>query len=417
MLKGNATAPINPLPTVLRTLHLELDGGLWQTMVRLGTNDRNKLETENIATVHTLIEEFQPDVALIWGMWNVPRSVPAAVEAQLPGRVAYYICDYWLSLPSAYIQRWEEDANHRFAQTLKQMVGIPFMTRLQTDAPVGLAVEHPICVSQAVRDLLVAEGVPVGHAKVLHGGTQVDSFIEAAMNRPTSTDRRELQTLRIVTAARLVADKGVHTTLLALGHLKQVHPEIFDTPSLRLDIVGEGDESYVTYLHTLVHEHGLADVVTFCGAVSRSEMPEVLARYDAFIFSSEWQEPFARSVLEAMAAGLLVIGTTTGGTGEILVENETGLTYQAGDANGLAEQLARVLQAPTLATRLGERAQAHVIANHTFEQMVEPLEDILTTIGNQTAIPLSPEGASARDQRESIDIPVANRKCLLASAG
>ncbi|MGD2158110.1 MAG: hypothetical protein PVG32_14635, partial [Anaerolineales bacterium] len=89
---------------VHRLLHLEVEEGLIHTTVRL-LKDRKGLEQENLASTQRLIEDFQPDLGFVWGMWNIPRSVPAMVEQLLPGRVVYYICDYWLSLPSSYIQR------------------------------------------------------------------------------------------------------------------------------------------------------------------------------------------------------------------------------------------------------------------------------------------------------------------------
>src|SRR5689334_23083929 len=86
---------------VRRLLNLEVEGGVAHTALRLLT-DRRRREVENLDSVQQTIDEVRPDVAVIWGMWNVPRSVPALVERMMPGRVAYYLCDYWPSLPNAY---------------------------------------------------------------------------------------------------------------------------------------------------------------------------------------------------------------------------------------------------------------------------------------------------------------------------
>jgi glycogen(starch) synthase len=106
----------------------------------------------------------------------------------------------------------------------------------------------------------------------------------------------------------------------------------------------------------------------------------VLAQYDALIFPSEWQEPFARTVLEAMAAGLVVIGTTTGGTGEILVDEVTGLTFPAGDAQVLARQIQHLYHNPTLRVQLAKIGQQCVIQNFTFSRMVDQIETALKFI-------------------------------------
>lgn len=61
---------------VHRRLELELEGGLSHTIARLAIGGREASERRNVATVERLIDEFQPDAVLIWGMWNVPGLCP-----------------------------------------------------------------------------------------------------------------------------------------------------------------------------------------------------------------------------------------------------------------------------------------------------------------------------------------------------
>ena len=103
-----------PFP-VHRVLRRELEGGLKSTVFKL-LGERKASEAENLRQVRRLVAEVAPDGVLIWGMWNMPRAVPAEFERALPEKTAYYLCDYWPSLPSAYIQRWEEPARRKLAQ-------------------------------------------------------------------------------------------------------------------------------------------------------------------------------------------------------------------------------------------------------------------------------------------------------------
>jgi len=75
-----------------------------------------------------------------------------------------------------------------------------------------------------------------------------------------------------------------------------------------------------------------------------------------------------------MACGLVVIGTTTGGTPEILTDGENGLTFKAGDGAMLAEKIARVLREPSLRPRLARAARRTVEERFTMQRMVEELE-------------------------------------------
>jgi glycogen(starch) synthase len=354
-----------------RLLHLEVEGGLIQTTIRL-LKDRKRFEQENLDSTQRLIKDFQPDVAFVWGMWNVPRSVPAMVEQLLRGRVAYYICDYWLSLRSSYIQRWQEPSNRMLTRVPKQLLGRHFLHQLEKENRPRLELEHPICVSRAVQKLLVESGVPIHHAQVIHGGTQVDDFSAVASR---NKKRENNIPLRLLYAGRLSAEKGVHTAIHALGLIVNRYDS-----DITLDIVGEGDPSYFDALKSNVQRNNLNRNIRFFGSVDRSEIPAVLTRYDSLIFPSEWEEPFARIVLEAMASGLVVIGTTTGGTTEILIEGETGLTFPPGDVHALASQIERLYSNAEFGSLLAETGQQLVWDKFTFTRMVDQLESALKSI-------------------------------------
>jgi glycogen synthase len=359
--------------TVHRRLHLELTGGLGETIWRLLVS-RPKLEAANLRTVRQLVTTLQPDVVLVWGMWNVPRSVPALVEKLLPDRVAYYLCDYWLTLPTAYIQRWQEPARSRFAlvQWAKQRVGEYFLAQLEAEKAVSLQLTHPICVSRAVRQLLLEAGVPVAQAPVIYGGTQVEQF--ATISRLPGNGN--CRTLKLLYVGRLEADKGVHTALQAISLIVRQQ-----SAPVTLDIYGQGDPDYETDLKAYVVQNGLQDIVLFHGSVPRRQIPQVFAQADVLLFTSEWAEPFARTVLEAMAAGLVVIGTTTGGTAEILRHEQNGLTFAAGSALELAHQINHLASDPSLQQKLQSAGRQCVADSFTFKRMIDQLETALKDIG------------------------------------
>jgi glycosyltransferase involved in cell wall biosynthesis len=81
-----------------------------------------------------------------------------------------------------------------------------------------------------------------------------------------------------------------------------------------------------------------------------------------------------------MAAGLVVVGAPTGGTGEILKEGKTGLTFPAGDAAALAAQIVRLVKEPGRRRRLARAGQTRVVEDFSFTRMVDELETTLTTI-------------------------------------
>jgi glycogen(starch) synthase len=106
-------------------------------------------------------------------------------------------------------------------------------------------------------------------------------------------------------------------------------------------------------------------------------MPSILQQFDILIFPSIYEEPLARMTQEAMASGLVVVGTTTGGTGEILSEGETGLTFAPEDEEGLADQVTRLITDPDLYCRLSQAGRQTVLENFTLDKMVNEIEAYL----------------------------------------
>jgi glycosyltransferase involved in cell wall biosynthesis len=90
----------------------------------------------------------------------------------------------------------------------------------------------------------------------------------------------------------------------------------------------------------------------------------------------------ARSVMEAMAAGLLVIGSEVGGQVEMLLNGQNALTFQAEDAIGLSNHIIRVLDDPALRLRLAQTGQQMVLERFTLKRMVDELEQWFQSIVN-----------------------------------
>ncbi len=346
---------------VQRLLHLEVDSSLLVTSMRR-FKQQSRHERDNLKTVENIVTQFRPDAALIWGMWNISRDVPHHLERLLPARVAYYLCDYWLTLPSAYVQQWQTEARRTMLKLSKRILHRMFATYTRKHKPPILKLEHPICVSRAVREILIQHGLLVEYAAIVYGGVDLAQFTYSA----PSQERRPL---RLLYAGRLTADKGIETALRAMEYLRERAD-----PQFTLDVFGKGSAEYERNLKKFVSAADLQKQVIFRGSVPHSQMKNILHDFDALVFPSEWPEPFARVVLEAMASGLVVIGTCTGGTGEALLEGETGLTFESQNAHQLAEQILRLNSAPNLRYRLAHAARHRVQAKFTFERMVNALE-------------------------------------------
>lgn len=174
-------------------------------------------------------------------------------------------------------------------------------------------------------------------------------------------------------------EKGIHTVIDTFARLGG------ERGRLHLTILGDGPQDYVMQLRAQVRTNGLQEIVSFQAPVSRHEMPRVLEQHDVLLLPSEYAEPIARSMQEAMAMGLLVIGTTTGGSGELLAHEQTGLVFDAGDAASLARQLVRVIEDPMLSARLAIAGQTRVREAFRIDQTISKVDAYLQGVVERRA--------------------------------
>ena len=88
-----------------------------------------------------------------------------------------------------------------------------------------------------------------------------------------------------------------------------------------------GGPDYDKEIELLVRSLGLERSVRFTGLIPRERLPEIYKQHGTLIFPSVWDEPFSITLLEAMSSGLAVVGTTTGGSAELLADGVNALTF------------------------------------------------------------------------------------------
>ncbi|MHB1295231.1 MAG: glycosyltransferase family 4 protein [Anaerolineae bacterium] len=346
---------------VTRTLRLQADVHHYRLTDLVLRASR---ERSNQKAVREAIRRTAPDLVLVWGMWDLSRRVAYWAEQMLPGRVAYYLASYWPSDPDIHEAYWRAPATRPIVNALLHPVGAQVIRSIQAErAAHPLQFRHVMCCSNYVRDRLVQTGVPAASCGVVYCGIDPEPFL-----RPVRAAHVGL--LRLVYCGRLVADKGVHTALEALGLLKE--RGLLDR--VHLTILGGGHPEYVARLHGLVEKLDLREHVGFVGQVPRTMVPARLAEHDVFLFTSIWPEPFGRVISEAMVSGLVVIGSEAGGARELLAHGQTALTFQPGDAAGLADRIAQVVADPGLRRSLAETGQKQALEKFRIEDTLCALE-------------------------------------------
>ncbi len=299
-------------------------------------------------------------------MWNFPRSLPALAEELLPGRVAYYIGDYWLTLPSQFENYWNAPARNPLTGLPKLLLR-PFARRILAREPrPALKVEHALFPSAFMREELRRKGISPKNATIIYGAIDTHPYLGQRAER-------QGEAVSLLYVGRVTHEKGVHTAVEAVAQLVHEH----GLTNLKLTVVGDGDAEYVSRLHQLVQERNLASFVDFLPAQPKEALPALYHRSDILLFTSIWAEPFGRVIVEAMASGVVVVGTAVGGAAEILVDGKNALTFTADNSASLTRQLKRLIDSTRLARTAGRVARRTATDKFDLRRMTEEIERYL----------------------------------------
>jgi len=335
---------------------------------------RRHREKKAVADFLNLVVDFCPDLIFIWHAIGLSRTLFQAAE-NIPGvKVVYYLAGYLPELPDEYIAYWQAKPIRLVAKALKRPLSrIALRQLIKEGKPIELKYENVICVSDYVRQRLVSKGLIPTTSIVIHNGVNLSTF---RSNGETEVLFKS-QNVSCLIAGRVALEKGIHTAIDAFAALRA---DKKDCRRIELTILGDGPEHYLKYIKEKVRVNHLQDMVKFHPPIPREQMPEMLSKYDILILPSEYDEPIARAMQEAMAMGLLVIGTDTGGSGELLVHEKTGFVFEPGNPQFLADQIHKVQNNPGLARRIAEAGQEVVIENFNIENTMEKVEQYMYSL-------------------------------------
>jgi glycosyltransferase involved in cell wall biosynthesis len=169
----------------------------------------------------------------------------------------------------------------------------------------------------------------------------------------------------LITTSRLVVKNAISDVVSAIALL----PE-----SVKFLILGQGYEE--SKLREQVRVLHLEDCVKFLGYVPHKEMPKYLQIADIFIRPS-LSEGLGNSFLEAMSAGLPIIGTPVGGILDFLVDRETGLFCEVANPKSIVEKVTALMTDIELRNKIIKNGKELVQKNYRWEMVAKKMKIIL----------------------------------------
>lgn len=256
------------------------------------------------------------------------------------------------------------------ARLAHRLSGIPYSFGAHAK---DLYLTEPAVLAQRVADarfVLVCSESAAEHLRRAAGDASAKVVlaphgVDTARFRPPSGSRRVERatapapgSLRLLAVGRLVEKKGYPVLLRAIARARDA--------GYPITLTAIGDGAQLPSLRALTAELRLGDAIRFVGPRTHQEVAAAYLEADAFaqasvVLDDGDRDGIPNSLLEAMASGLAVVATRTGGIPEVIVDGESGLLAAPGDVESLASQLMRVAADGDLRQRLGLRARATVV--------------------------------------------------------
>ncbi|MGC3989450.1 MAG: glycosyltransferase [Chthoniobacteraceae bacterium] len=214
--------------------------------------------------------------------------------------------------------------------------------------------------SESLVQGLIALGCPPAKIRLHRTGIPLAAFPFHQRSMPVDG------AWHFVQASRLIAKKGLPTTLRAFAAFAAKYPQA------RLTIAGEGP--LLEELRRMAGELKVAERVTFAGFLRQAALKDLYESTHAFVHPSELgadgnQEGVPNSMLEAMASGLPVLATNHGGIPEAVTSGKSGVLVAEGDHAALTEAMLSLASNPEPYRAMS--AEAHREVSEKFEQSAQ----------------------------------------------
>jgi glycosyltransferase involved in cell wall biosynthesis len=216
-----------------------------------------------------------------------------------------------------------------------------------------------ICASEAIRQMLVADGVPPERTVTVHEGIDVDHVRSAPPVNVHEAFWLPHRAPVVGNVAALVPHKG-QRHLIEAAHLV-----VQQMPDVRFLILGEGELRDMLERH--VRDHHLEKHVFLPGF--RTDVLGCMKSFDLFVMSSV-TEGLGTALLDAMACGTAIVATRTGGIPEVVEDGATGRLVPPRDHAAMAQAILALLRDDEQRRRMGEAGLARVQTRFSVERMV-----------------------------------------------
>lgn len=347
-------------------LNFDRREGLWRDLEKFGHMIWSR---EAARQFECVVREFKPEVVHIHNIYHhiSPSILPVAARYRVP--VIMTVHDYHLVNPNYTLYDHGEICERRGLSAIAHRC-----IKNSVAASLADVVEWQMHKWLRVYERYVGRFlVPTEFVKI--------KLVEAGMDRkkievvslPVGDSEARLPSERrpslpyILYAGRITEEKGVYVLLEIAKQLSEI----------QFKIAGTGpEESGVRCQVSGVRN------VELLGFVEKTQLQELIAGARLVLVPSLWYDPSPLAVLEAMAAGKVVVASKIGGISELIEHDKTGFLVKPGVVDDGVVRLQKVWHDQTLLKQVGKAAVEEVRRKHDPEKHYEKLMEIYRASGH-----------------------------------
>ncbi len=140
--------------------------------------------------------------------------------------------------------------------------------------------------------------------------------------------------------------------------------------NVRLTIVGKGKERYLTKCKCLIEQLNLTKEIRFWGSMKQEDLPQVYYSHDVFVLPTHF-EIFGMVLLEAMFFGRPIVTSQSGGSNELIRDEENGVIAKEFDVNQWADKIQGIYLEKYDVQSMMRKARADVLEHYTWDESVD----------------------------------------------
>ena len=322
-----------------------------------------EISTENLKKALEVLKSFEPDLMICINMERITLGpVFAAQSTQIPACFFFdnpYILRYMPVSPPKSWKNWFR------GDPEKKKFPLAFFLNLESC--------HQAFISKTLMDHLDTANIPMQNSHQIRPGIQLHRFPFLP------SDIHPDATVRLLYTGGMSSGCGIQTILravgkLARGGLKGISLSIAETAN---------DDQIVNKLQKTIDKEDIVRNVTAFKVGNLDPWAPIYQSHHILIHSRVSFEAISFPVMEAMAAGCSVISTGVGGSGDLIKNKFTGLTYPPGNSDILTEKIWDLSHDSQSRLVQLHNARTFIERNCAFENFIDRMEDFLLMVSNR----------------------------------